>query len=508
MLGVSGQFTLDGTYGFRARVTWSETYDISQNTSQFSITALEILKTQPYYTALMFLDGDITVNGTPVVTFVGSAASHIVTTTGAWETVCSQKPSVYPDAPWSIAVPHGADGAASVTVRLGFKAYSSTAGSASGWGVFASEDIALSRIPRASSVSAPAGVIGAAVPVTISRVTPEATHTLTYSFGSASGVIASQTALTNLSWTPAMALCSQLPAAESGSCTLTCKTYFGGVLTGTATCTLSLAVPASVGLTLQNGWAALTYHNADSPAGAITGFVQGMSRARAIIDSTKIDTSTARGATVLSYSVEIGAEKVTQSPYITSVITASGTIPAAVTVTDTRGRVKRWTTNLTVMPCAAPTLSGVTLCRCTASGVPDPDGEYLAAEATAGVSPLGGQNTPTLTAAWCVRGGEYGAETTLQSGMRSVLGGGMIEAHCTYSARITLTDSLGQTAAYECDIPTASVAFHLREGGAGAAFGKYAEADNELELPASWKLKIGSTALTESALAALLELIR
>ena len=91
--------------------------------------------------------------------------------------------------------------------------------------------------------------------------------------------------------------------------------------------------------------------------------------------------------------------------------------------------------------------------------------------------------------------------------MLAVLGGGLIDTHYTYSARITLTDSLGQTALYECDVPSASVAFHLREGGTGAAFGKYAETDGELQLPASWRLRIGTAALSASDLSALLELI-
>ena len=507
MLGLSGQITLGGTHGFEARAAWSETYDIAQNTSRFSVTALEIRKTRPYYTALMHLDGDVTVNGAPLVTFDGSVASHTVSTTGEWEPVRSQQPSVYPDAPWSVTVPHAADGTASVTLRLNFRGYSPVPDSGSGWGVSASGEIVLSRIPRASQISAPAGVIGSPVPVAISRIAPGATHTVTYSFGSATGTVASQSAQTNLSWTPAMALCSRIPAAESGVCTLTCSTYVSGELTGTSSCTLALAVPSSVGLTLRSGWAGVTYHNADTPAAGITGFVQGMSRVKALIDSTKIDTSTAYGAGVLSNCVEFGAERVTAPPYVTAPVAAAGTLPVSVTVTDTRGRTKRWTTNITVMPCAAPAISGVTLCRCDASGEPDPDGAYIAAKATANVSSLGGQNAGTLSAAWCVRGGTYGAETGLTSGVTAVLGGGTVDPQSTYTARITLADSLGQTAAYECELPTAAVAFHLRAGGGGAAFGKYAEADGELELPASWSLKIGSAALTESALAELLRLI-
>ena len=96
---------------------------------------------------------------------------------------------------------------------------------------------------------------------------------------------------------------------------------------------------------------------------------------------------------------------------------------------------------------------------------------------------------------------------TVTSGTLSVFGGGLIDTQYTYSARITLTDTLGQKTQYECDIPTAAVAFHLREGGSGAAFGKYAEAERELQLPATWLLRIGSATISEADIEALKRLI-
>lgn len=53
------------------------------------------------------------------------------------------------------------------------------------------------------------------------------------------------------------------------------------------------------------------------------------------------------------------------------------------------------------------------------------------------------------------------------------------------------TDSLGNTATYEATIPTEKVAFHLKAGGDGAAFGKAAEKSKALELAADWNLHAG-----------------
>ena len=61
-------------------------------------------------------------------------------------------------------------------------------------------------------------------------------------------------------------------------------------------------------------------------------------------------------------------------------------------------------------------------------------------------------------------------------------------ATSTYVAKIEAKDGLGNTAAYEATIPTDSVAFHIREGGQGAAFGKYAEEDDLLDV--AWAARI------------------
>ena len=70
----------------------------------------------------------------------------------------------------------------------------------------------------------------------------------------------------------------------------------------------------------------------------------------------------------------------------------------------------------------------------------------------------------------------------------------------SYVALLVLTDSLGNTARYEENIPTEKVAFHLKEGGKGAAFGKAAETEGVLELAEDWHLKLtGATDLNAAA---------
>lgn len=72
------------------------------------------------------------------------------------------------------------------------------------------------------------------------------THTLTYTFGNATGTIATKTSSTSVSWTPSLTLANQIPNSTSGTVTITCSTYNGSTLIGSTTCTATLSVPSSV----------------------------------------------------------------------------------------------------------------------------------------------------------------------------------------------------------------------------------------------------------------------
>lgn len=153
------------------------------------------------------------------------------------------------------------------------------------------------------------------------------------------------------------------------------------------------------------------------------------------------------------------------------------------------------------MAYAPPTLSQVQIRRCTAAGVEAEDGNYYSAKATATFSALGGLNALTLTAAHKIQGGVYGTETVLTSGAAAIIG--TISPDSTYQVRITATDALGNTAVTVTSLPTRQWALKFRSNGQGAAFGKAAETDKALEIPADWIFKIGSNTLTAELLASM-----
>lgn len=131
-----------------------------------------------------------------------------------------------------VKVPHNDDGTKDVTISV----YST--GLASFSISEQSKTVALSRIPRTSGVYAGEGTIGSNLNISVNRASDSFTHTLSYSFGSLSGQIATGVG-TSYSWALPTSFYAQIPNSKSGQGTITCQTYSGGTLIGTSSCSFT-----------------------------------------------------------------------------------------------------------------------------------------------------------------------------------------------------------------------------------------------------------------------------
>lgn len=102
----------------------------------------------------------------------------------------------------------------------------------------------LPTIPRASSVSGGSGNIGSTSKISISRASSSFTHTLTYSFGNLTGTIATGVG-TSYTWTIPTSFYAEIQNSNSGTGTITCKTYNGNTLIGTKACSFTAKVTNS-----------------------------------------------------------------------------------------------------------------------------------------------------------------------------------------------------------------------------------------------------------------------
>lgn len=137
----------------------------------------------------------------------------------------------------TLTVPHNSQGEATVTVRTWMDTNISA-------GVVQQEKtLTLNTIARQSTISASAGTIGDISKIAVSRQSSDFYHTIAYTFGSLSGYITSAGEVCDsavkfknesINFQLPESFYAQIPNAKSGTCTLTCRTYSGSTLIGTA----------------------------------------------------------------------------------------------------------------------------------------------------------------------------------------------------------------------------------------------------------------------------------
>lgn len=384
----------------------------------------------------------------------------------------------------TFTVNHNIDGTGSTTIYWKWNVNSSWGGYVQPSGSFT---ISLPTIPRASGVSATAGYIDSPLTISISRHSTAFTHTLTYSFGSASGTIATKTGETSLSWTPPIELCRQIPSALQGECTITCDTYNGSTKIGSNTAKVNIMVPKWVQLEPNSNCGSVKPYNTGTVAESISAFVQGYSKAEVTFIPANIGTSKAYGATPKSYYISFEGLTVTASPYRSGVINSAGAKQITCYVVDTRDRTTSFTLDFTALEYAPPTLSDVSLFRCDKNGIANDEGTYFAAKATAKYSELSGNNYVTFDIGYAVVGGSITTRISMRSEETHILGDGYVSTQSTYLVEIRLIDRLNRGTIYTDFIPTEKVFLQGREGGNAAGFGKPPERDNVLDV--AWDLQ-------------------
>lgn len=249
-----------------------------------------------------------------------------------------------------------------------------------------SKSFTLDAIPRKSTLTASNGTLGTAQTLTINRASNSFVHNITYKCGSASGTIAIRTTSASVSWTPPLTLASQNTTGTSVSVTLTIQTFGSSTSTtplGSTTKAITCAIPASVkpscSLTLEDttGW--------DDTYGSP---VQGLSNIKVTINTT-----TAHGSPIASYSATANGGKFTQASFSTGILKASGSSPVSATVKDRRGRTGSASYTMNVQAYNKPIVSKLTVARCNQDGTANEQGEYIKATFSATITSLNSKNT-------------------------------------------------------------------------------------------------------------------
>lgn len=304
----------------------------------------------------------------------------------------------------------------------------------------------------------------------------------------------------SVSWTPAIETYAPLVTnAKTISCTITSETFFGGVSAGTKSKTITLTIPDSVKPTTSSAFSIAPLN--EGVISGMSGYIQGYSKIRASYDSTNVTLN--YGASISGWSVKFGsaaavnvnAGTATKDSGIISAVTT-----VVCTVTDSRGFTASETYETTITPYENPALTA-TIKRTDSNGDEDDAGTYLRIDLAGWYSDIAGQNTQTsVVRRKLASASSYDSDiaittgsTTLSDtrklyGVANFLVSGMTDA--VYNVQVEITDALGNKAVATAVMESQHWAIHFRNKGAGAAFGKAAERDSELDIGA-WSLTCG-----------------
>lgn len=326
------------------------------------------------------------------------------------------------------------------------------------------------------SLSASTVEMGKSVTINTPAVNNAYRHTLRYSFGSASGTIATGIA-SSVSWTPPVSLANQIPSATAGSGTIYCDTYSGSTLLGTKSVSITLTVPGSVVPSAGTLSAAL----AEDTSG--TGlYVKGMGKAKLTLSGA----SGAHGSSITSYTITGGGWSATNGALTTGTLASAGSITFTATVTDSRGRKASTTRTISVIDYTKPGVAVCDVYRCDADGNRKKAGTYFAVEINASYSAITG-NILNITARYKKQSeSSYGTAANVTNNGKTVIGGGNIGASTTYDVLVTVGDKYNSLL-IQRTLSTKSVLQSFKRS-AGAAIGKVAELANWLDI--AWHTRI------------------
>lgn len=347
-----------------------------------------------------------------------------------------------------------------------------TGGGATGGGSSSGSGSAGSTITEASfGLSCGTIVLGASNTLTVVRPNANYTPTFSYSFGSVSGSFTptlSSSATTKLVylWTPDISLASQIPNNVNGSGTITMK--IGGYTkqySFIATVPETMIPTASLAVDVVNDNASVSV------------CAKGLSRLAYTVTAAGV-----YGSTIAGYEFSFAGQTLTDARGETGLILSSGKLTPSVTVTDSRGR--RATASaaaIEVYDYSNPVIRESFAVRRDSSGAESEDGAYLYAQCTAECSDLGGTNEVSVKARYKPQDGDWSGYTAVTNGNGEVLIGQGLASGKSYTVEIVATDTVGNSRSVEHTSFGSAVAFHLKQGGNGAAFGKYSEDDDCLD---------------------------
>ncbi len=380
----------------------------------------------------------------------------------------------------TMSIAHSADGkktisfSFSVTDKAG-QTY--TCGNAS-----ASGTMALTTIPRASSISSVSGTtIGGEMTVNIARAASTFTHQLWYRVGNSAWYDLGKDIGTSKTFTIDIATANQFPNATSGTLQLCVRTFNGATMIGDDYYKdVTVSVPSYTPVISE---IKLTGNNLLSGE-----YVHGKSTL-----SVEITASSLYGATIKMYSSAIDRKNYSGNKFTTAALSSVNT-NVLVTVTDSRGiSATKWSSNIVVREYSNPSITEFTLAR-------QADETTVVATVKGSVASVNNKNAKTIQVTL------NGVTQTITSSSYTISGTTTftgVPTDNTLTSVAKITDSYTHVTR-EFVLPTVAVTMDFHHSGKGIAMGKVAETESLLDV--AWDERVrknltvdGNTTLKKAA---------
>jgi hypothetical protein len=283
-----------------------------------------------------------------------------------------------------------------------------------------------------------------------------------------------------------------IPDAVSGIASVTVDTYMDDVKTGTVTKYFSIRAGAGI-LPALIGLSADMINNGVPSIWGI--YVQEISGVRL----TGQGIAGSYGSWITEIKMTGGGYQGNGSPYETGPVNAAGLVPFVCEVTDSRGRKKTASVNVTFVAYARPQIIDLDVARCNPDGTPNDSGEYAKVTPEYSFSNLDGKNPidSMITSRRLFAGGEYvQVDTYIAASGEAFVEGSGYDANSSYVIKVAIADEFNSVEAVAI-LPTQQVLLNYRVGGRGVAFGMIAQRIDAVEINPAWEFYYKGMTLDE-----------
>lgn len=465
--------TCSGSSGSKYDI-WAEvnenSHSIKNNTSNLTVK-LKLKRNDGYASSAFNLNksenfAKITIDGSTKA----SGNLEIDTRNSAVVTLCS----------WTGDILHDSSGKLTVTVGATF-----TMGLTSLTGGSVSGKFNCVTIPRVTPFSLNKSSVncGDSLSLSLSPYSSEFSHKVVYSINKVNQTISIAKGTTQVDLTVPKEWANQLLNSNQGVINFELKTYSGSELIGSTSKNIKILIPAT-----DDFLPDYTYYIKKNKNGVVPGIWDALVQNISTIEITINSFQGKFGATCSTNCIMLdNVKKYTESAVFE--LTKPGKLKLKIRVTDSRGLYREKETLINVDEYSLPGLICNNIFRCDSDGKPNDNGTNILIDFTKKYSSIRGLNAAYVKVKYR-KNSETGYSSLIQLGSTPFILSGNFERESSYDLVFEITDMLTKTPVETTrTLPSGEIPFNIKKGGKGAAFGCYAETDNELTVGYNLNIK-------------------